>query len=96
MGGEAYKGEQGRERAEGNLRRWVQGCLVFGPPAGGEREWKEGEKRMRGVEEGEKKEVWWEARDGKQMIMPEGVEVESVVGRAANGEVWALKGTFGK
>lgn len=41
--------------------------------------------------EGEKgREVWWEEKDGKRIVMPDGVEVESVASRVANGEVVSL------
>lgn len=91
MGGAAYRGEDGMSRANRNLQRWVQSCLVAGEVG---KEWKEGQKRSRGMGEGDKKEVWWEVKDGKQVIMPEGFVVQGVVSRVANGEVWALEGTF--
>lgn len=91
QGGAAYRGEDGMDRANRNLQRWVQGCLVAGEAG---QEWKEGQKRSRGMEKGAKKEVWWEVKNGKQVIMPEGFVVQGVLSRAANGEVWALEGTF--
>ena len=36
--------------------------------------------------------VWWERRDGKRFIMPGNIEVNGVVERVGNGEVWAIKG----
>lgn len=63
-----------------------------------------------GGEEGEEggKKIWWEEREEEEggegetkqkvkvrVIMPDGVEVEGVEARAANGEVWLLKGVLG-
>jgi hypothetical protein len=43
--------------------------------------------------------VWWEEKgkgeeEKTRVVMPEGVEVEAVVGQAGNGEIWVLKGVL--
>ncbi|KAK5108849.1 hypothetical protein LTR62_007739 [Meristemomyces frigidus] len=81
LGPQAYSGDEGRERADENLRRFTEAHILLCSP------WKEGEKvkTMAGTE------VWWEVRDGgKKVLMPGAVEVEKVVSRVANGEVWLL------
>jgi hypothetical protein len=81
MGAEAYSGKDGEDRAHGNLRRFTEAHVVLASP------WKEGEKveRMSGGE------LWWETKDGKTLIQPGNVEVDRVVSKVANGEVWVLK-----
>jgi hypothetical protein len=41
-------------------------------------------------------ELWWERRDDgkKRVVMPGEVEVDGVVGKVGNGEIWALKGVI--
>jgi hypothetical protein len=81
MGAEAYSGKDGEDRAHGNLRRFTEAHVVLASP------WKEGERveRMSGGE------LWWETKDGKTLIQPGNVEVDRVVSKVANGEVWVLK-----
>jgi hypothetical protein len=81
MGAEAYSGKDGEDRAHSNLRRFTEAHVVLASP------WKEGEKveRMSGGE------LWWETKDGKTLIQPGNVEVDRVVSKVANGEVWVLK-----
>jgi hypothetical protein len=85
-GAEAYDSKSGGEdRAHRNLRRFTEAHVVLASP------WKEGEKadRMGGGE------LWWETtKDGKTVVQPGNVEVESVVSRVANGEVWVVKGVL--
>lgn len=81
LGAEAYHGGDGSERAERNLRRFVEAHVVPCSP------WEEGQ-RVKTVAGGE---VWWEAKGDGRVIMPGGVEVESVAKRVRNGEVWVLK-----
>ena len=40
------------------------------------------------------RELWWEWRGDTRVIMPDGVEVERIASRVANGEVWILKGVL--
>lgn len=49
--------------------------------------WKEGEK-VNAIGGGQ---LWWEVKDGKAYVQPGDVEVERVVSRVKNGEVWMLK-----
>lgn len=81
LGAEAYSGKDGEDRAHSNLRRFTEAHVVLASP------WKEGEKveRMSGGE------LWWETKDGKTLIQPGNVEVDRVVSKVANGEVWVLK-----
>ncbi|KAM0698580.1 hypothetical protein Q7P36_002047 [Cladosporium allicinum] len=84
-GAEAYDSKSGGEdRAHRNLRRFTEAHVVLASP------WKEGEKaeRMGGGE------LWWETKDGKTFVQPGNVEVESVVSKVANGEVWVVKGVL--
>ncbi|KAK0285814.1 hypothetical protein LTR35_005154 [Friedmanniomyces endolithicus] len=84
MGAAAYEGLSGSDRAGSNLRRFVEAHMVPVSP------WGEGEKvrTLAGTE------VWWESRGGKTVVLPGEVEVERVVSRVANGEVWMLKGAL--
>ncbi len=58
LGADAYKGEPGEERAQKNLRRFVEAHVVPVSP------WKEGEKAQT-LAGGE---VWWEMKDGVQVV----------------------------
>ena len=58
LGANAYEGEPGEERAQRNLRRFVEAHVVPVSP------WKEGEKVMT-LAGGE---VWWESKDGIKMV----------------------------
>lgn len=70
------------DKAAENLQKFVEQHMVPVSP------WKEGEKtRTLGGQE-----IWWEHKDGKKTVMPGRLEVDGVVGRVGNGEVWALKG----
>ncbi|EMC95172.1 hypothetical protein BAUCODRAFT_149192 [Baudoinia panamericana UAMH 10762] len=84
LGAAAYEGQAGEDRAGKNLRRFTEAHVVLASP------WKEGEKarNMLGSE------VWWENKGGMAVVQPGGVEVERVVSRVANGEVWLLKGVL--
>lgn len=74
-------------QADENLRRFVEAHVVVASP------WGEGD-RVRTMAGDE---VWW-VRGGsegeKRVIMPAGVEVESVQKRAGNGEIWVVKGVL--
>ena len=86
LGASAYEGEEGEDRAHRNLRRFTEAHVVPVSP------WREGEK-VRSLGGGE---VWWEKKEkgeeGVVVIQPGGVEVQGVVQRVANGEVWVLRG----
>ena len=73
------------DKAADNLRRFVESHVVPMSP------WAEGaDGKIKTLGGGE---VWWE-KDGKgrRVIMPGRVEVDGVVGRVGNGQIWALKG----
>lgn len=78
FGAQAYEGDEGQDRANQNLRRFVEAHLVTASP------WAEGEKvRTIGG-----RDVWWVEREGgKRVIMPDEIEVDTVASRVANGEV---------
>ncbi|GAM82684.1 hypothetical protein ANO11243_006660 [Dothideomycetidae sp. 11243] len=81
-GAQAYAGEDGQQRASGNLARFVAAHVVPSSP------WKEGQKvrTLAGTE------VWWEKDEGgERRVMPGRVEVEEIGSKAGNGEVWVLK-----
>ena len=89
MGEQAYDGSGGQERADRNLKLFVERHVV---PVSPWREGQEGKTKTLGGG----KEVWWQGRDGgKKVIMPDGVEVDEVASEVDNGEVWVLKGVLG-
>lgn len=59
FGTDAYEGQDGSERAQRNLRRFVEAHIVPRSP------WNEGEKVQTVGGGGD---VWWEQRDGKRMV----------------------------
>ena len=58
FGAEAYKGQDGEDRAHKNLRRFVERHIVIESP------WEEGKK----VKTLEGNEIWWETKDGKKKV----------------------------
>ncbi|KAF9763972.1 hypothetical protein IL306_002929 [Fusarium sp. DS 682] len=84
FGADVYEGDGGQDRARENMRRFVEAHLVPVSP------WEKGEKRktLGG------KEVWWEVREGRRVVMPDEVEVERVASQVGNGELWILKGVL--
>ncbi len=58
MGEQAYDGPDGRDRANGNLRKLVEAHLVPAAP------WKEGEKMQTLAG----RELYWETKDGKRKV----------------------------
>ena len=58
LGAEAYEGQSGEDRAQRNLRRFVEAHVVPVSP------WKEGEK----VDSMGGGKLWWEEKDGKKMV----------------------------
>jgi len=100
LGANAYEGEDGQERAERNLRRFVEAHILPVSP------WPEKQK-TRAV--GSDRDVWWEEKAGVKVvsialpgpsdllltasqIQPDNIEVVSVASSVANGQVWILKG----
>ncbi len=90
FGEQAYDGQGGEERAKGNLKAFIERHVVSKSP------WGMGEKVKNLVG----KEVWWEEKEkedgeGKnRVVMPQGVEVDEVVSKAGNGDIWVLKGVL--
>ncbi|KIW20855.1 hypothetical protein PV08_01433 [Exophiala spinifera] len=72
------------DKAARNLARFVEEHVVPTSP------WEEGEGHKIKTLGGQ--ELWWEHQDGKKVIMPGRLEVDGVVGRVGNGEIWAVKG----
>ncbi|KAK3945440.1 hypothetical protein QBC46DRAFT_117750 [Diplogelasinospora grovesii] len=83
LGPDAYEGEDGQERAQKNLRRFVEAHMVPVSP------WEEG-KKVNAI--GDDQDIWWEDKEGKKLIQPGNIEVVSVASTVANGQVWILKG----
>ncbi|KAJ4397561.1 hypothetical protein N0V93_001792 [Gnomoniopsis smithogilvyi] len=81
LGTDAYEGDEGWERAQRNIRRFVEAHVVPVNP------WKEGEK----VEVMGGGQIWWESKDGGKVIQPGNIEVSSVASSVQNGQVWILK-----
>lgn len=80
----AFDGPGGKDKADQNLLRFVEAHLVAaGSP------WEQGKKAKTVLG----RDVWWEEKDGKKVIMPDGVEVDRVAGKAANGEIVSLRRT---
>ena len=71
LGQQAYKGDNGEERAKRNVRRFVEAHVVPVSP------WKEGEK----VKTLAGSEVWWQSRDGVRTV---GYAIAGALGRLAN------------
>lgn len=85
LGANAYEGKDGEDRAHRNLRRFTESHIVPESP------WKQGDK----VKSLGGATVWWEVKDdGKAYVQPGDVEIERVVSRVNNGEVWVLKGVL--
>lgn len=83
LGAGVYEGDEGRDRARRNIRRFVEAHVVPRSP------WPEGEK-ARSLLDGDK-EIWWERKDGGMILQPEGIEIQSVGTTVGNGEIWIIK-----
>lgn len=99
LGAEAYEGDDGRDRAQNNIRRFVEAHIVPESP------WKEGVKAK--TLGSDSTEIWWEEKDGNRVvrslcavafssacstnawwqIQPGNIEVSSVASSVSNGEV---------
>lgn len=79
LGADAYGGEDGWERAQRNLKRFVEAHVVPINP------WPQGEKVK--VMGSDGAEVWWEEKDGAKVIQPGNIEVASVASSVQNGQV---------
>ncbi|KAI1114969.1 FAS1 domain-containing protein [Nemania sp. NC0429] len=87
LGATAYEGDEGRDRARRNIRRFVEAHVVPVSP------WREGEKAT-SLLDGDR-EIWWETKEGRMVLQPDGIEIQSVASRVGNGEVWIVKGVRG-
>ncbi|KAI5366454.1 Putative FAS1 domain-containing protein Mug57 [Septoria linicola] len=84
LGANAYEGKDGEDRAHRNLRRFTEAHIVPESP------WREGDK----VKSLGGSTLWWEVKDGKAYVQPGDVEVERVISRVRNGEVWIVTGVL--
>jgi hypothetical protein len=82
LGADAYVGDEGKNRAQQNLKRFVEAHVVPQSP------WAEGEQ----VETLAGSLIWYEKKDGGLVIQPGNIEVARVADKASNGEVWIIKG----
>ncbi|KAK5027393.1 hypothetical protein LTS07_006995 [Exophiala sideris] len=76
--------QRNEDKAASNLQKFVEEHVVPTSP------WKEGKQHKIKTLGGQ--DLWWEETDGKKVIMPGHLEVDGVVGRVGNGEIWAVKG----
>ena len=75
------------DKAADNVQRFVEAHVIPVSP------WKEGKAGKMDTLGGGS--LWWEKRgDGTRVVMPGEVEVDGVVGKVGNGEIWALKGVI--
>ncbi|KAM4067290.1 hypothetical protein HRG_001266 [Hirsutella rhossiliensis] len=89
LGQSAYDGAQGQDRANANLRRFVDRHLVVVEAAAAG--WPRGQRATSLAG----RELWWDDDgSGNRFVMPDHVEVERVASRVATGEVWMLKGVL--
>ncbi|KAK3336531.1 hypothetical protein B0T19DRAFT_41982 [Cercophora scortea] len=82
LGPNAYEGEDGQDRAQRNLQRFVEAHMVPENP------WPAG-KKVKAI--GDDQDIWWENKGGIKVIQPGNIEVVSVASTVANGQVWILK-----
>lgn len=80
-GAQAYDGSGGQDRADSNLRRFVEAHLVAASP------W-EADTKVKTVGG---RDIWWEKKDGKRVIMPDNIEVDRIAGRVSNGEIVSVQ-----
>ncbi|KAK6065915.1 bap31 domain-containing protein [Seiridium cupressi] len=88
LGTNAYEGGDGQERAQRNLRRFAEAHIVPASP------WQEKEKVKTLLGD---RDVWWEIKDGKKVIQPDNIEVDSVASQVGNGELlspWSTSSDF--
>ncbi|KAG7005912.1 hypothetical protein G7Y79_00017g042940 [Physcia stellaris] len=82
IGQNAYGGSDGEDRAQHNLRKFVEAHIVPASP------WKEGEK----VDSVGGGKVWWENKSGKKTVsMPEDTQNSMLSGRF-KGPTWRYRG----
>ncbi|KAL8304768.1 hypothetical protein RB598_008853 [Gaeumannomyces tritici] len=85
FGSNAYEGAGGRDRAQGNIQRFVERHIV--PVAA--QDWAK-EQKIKSI--GQDTLIWWEENaDGKRTIQPDGIRVKEVISTATNGEIESLE-----
>ncbi|KAL8823783.1 MAG: hypothetical protein Q9191_005553 [Dirinaria sp. TL-2023a] len=84
FGANAYGGSEGEDRAQRNLRRFVEAHVVPVSP------WNEGEK----VNSAGGGQIWWETKGGQRTIQPGDIEVSRIANKVENGELWFIKGVI--
>ncbi|KAI9835739.1 MAG: hypothetical protein M1819_001917 [Sarea resinae] len=84
LGETAYDGQEGEGRAHKNLRRFTEAHIIPASP------WREGQK----IKTLAGNTVWFESKGGKKLVQPGSLEVEGVLTKATNGEVWLLRGVL--
>ncbi|EFQ25511.1 hypothetical protein CGRA01v4_02485 [Colletotrichum graminicola] len=82
LGENVYEGDDGRDRAQKNIQRFVEAHMVAMSP------WPENEKAKT---MGDDRDIWWENKHGTKFIQPGDIEVVNVASTVANGEVWIIK-----
>ncbi|KAL1311637.1 hypothetical protein AAFC00_001747 [Neodothiora populina] len=82
LGESAYEGKSGEDRAQRNLRRFVEAHIVHESP------WTEKHK----IQTLGGNTIWWERKEGKTYIYPGAIEVTSQSKKAGNGEIWVVDG----
>lgn len=106
LGADAYDGDDGKERAQKNIRRFVEAHVVPASP------WNQGDKvKTLG---GDGTEIWWEEKNGNKMvslftrcgfylirltdsslqIQPGNIEVSSIASSVQNGQVVSCSTPF--
>ncbi|KAK3330087.1 SIN3-like protein [Apodospora peruviana] len=78
LGPDAYEGDDGPERAQRNLRKFVEAHMIPLSP------WPAG---MKVKPIGDDQDVWWEEKAGIKVVQPGNIEVVSVASTVANGQV---------
>lgn len=79
LGADAYEGDDGWQRAQRNLRRFVEAHVVPKNP------WPQGEK-VKALGD-DTTEVWWEEKDGVKVVQPGNIEVANIASSVQNGQV---------
>jgi hypothetical protein len=90
-GASAYSGDVGSQRADDNLRQFVERHLVtLGP---GNHAWAAGEHGKRKTTAGT--DIWYESHGEAKTIQPGGTKVVKELERSGNGVIWEIEGVLG-
>ncbi|KAI1001665.1 hypothetical protein K3495_g6536 [Podosphaera aphanis] len=85
LGKKAYEGTLGRDRAQKNIRNFVEAHILPLRP------WREGEKARNLAGN----EYWWEVKNGIKMIQPGNIKVIDDSRRVRNGDLWIIDSVIG-